>query len=156
MAKQSVTIEGVEYKSRTAAAVAMVAAGKTLTEAAEALGMTYQTVYANTKGATKVGARRAMYRVLALGKSGRRTASEIAKKTNLSVSKVVALLKKNQIAIVSKETRAAAKALKSGKAPRAPKVTEPVAPVIDEPITDEVPEDAAARAAAEVDMASAQ
>lgn len=120
---KSVTIDGVDYKSLTAAAKVMVAAGKTINETADALGMTYQTVYANTKGAEKVGARRARYRVLALGKSGRRTASEIAKKVNMSTSKVVALLKKNGIAIVSQETKAAAKAVKAGKAPKAPKQT---------------------------------
>lgn len=161
MAKQSVTIEGVEYKSRTDAAKALVAAGKTLTEAADATGMTYQTVYANTKGADKVGKRRARYRVLSMGKSGKRTASDIAKKTGLSVSAVVSLLKKNGVVVVTKESKAAAKAAK--KAPRQ-KVVNPenvikVPDPIDEvPLTpaqvqaeeeiNEIPEDAAAAAQA--------
>ena len=165
--KQSVKIDGVQYKSRTEAAKAMVAAGKTLAEAAAATGMTYQTVYANTKGAEKVATRRAKYRVLAMGKSGKRTASEIAKKVGLNVSKVVAILKGAKINVVTKEAKAAAKAAKSGKAPKAPRA--PKAPKVDEvPLTpaqvtaeeelaDEIPtDDAAAEAAAKADMAVAE
>ena len=123
--KVSVTIDGVDYKSRTEAAKALVAAGKSLKETVDAItkagvSMTYQTVYAVTKGAEKVAARRTRYRILNLGKSGRRTASEIAKKAGVSTSKVVALLKKNDIAIVTKEGRAKAKAAaKVAKAPKA-------------------------------------
>jgi len=161
MAK-SLTIDGVQYKSRTAAAKALVAAGKTLAEAAEATGCTYQTVYANTKGADKANVRRAKYRVLAMGKSGKRTASEIAKKVGLNVSKVVAILKGARISVVTKEAKAAAKAAKSGKAPKAPcqKITKPEN-VIDVPepsVVDEneIPVDAAAEVAAKADMAAAQ
>lgn len=167
MSKQSVTIEGVKYKSRTEAAKAMVAAGKTLAEAAEATGMTYQTVYANTKGAEKVNKRRAKYRILAMGKSGKRTTSEIAKKTGLSVSKVVAILKGAKISTVTKESKAAAKAAKkASKAPKATKTKTP-APAIDEVLmtpaqiqaeedmADEIPEDADAQVAAMADMADA-
>jgi DNA-binding CsgD family transcriptional regulator len=159
MAKQSVTIEGVEYKSRTAAARALVESGKTLSEAAAATGMTYQTVYANTKGLEKVNTRRAKYRVLALGRKGKRSASEIAQKTGMSVPRVVALLKKNSIVIVTKEAAQAAKKAKAGKTA---KVKTPKAkPVVDEvPMTpaqvvaeDELPEDAMAAAAAMADMA---
>jgi len=164
MAK-SLTIDGVQYKSRTAAAKALVAAGKTLAEAAEATGCTYQTVYANTKGADKVNVRRAKYRVLAMGQTGKRTASEIAKKVGLNVSKVVAILKGARISVVTKEAKAAAKAAKSGKTPKAPRA--PKAPKVDEvpltpaqvtaeELTDEIPVDAAAEAAAKADMAAAQ
>ena len=176
MAKQSVKIDGVQYKSRTEAAKAMVAAGKTLAEAAAATGMTYQTVYANTKGAEKVNKRRAKYRVLAMGKSGNRTSGEIAKKTGLSVSAVVALLKKNSIAIVTKKAKVAAKTAKAGKTPKAirQKVTKPEnlinipEPIDEVPLTpaqvtaeeelaDEIPtDDAAAEAAAKADMAVAE
>ena len=160
MAKQ-IVIEGVEYKSLTAAAKAMVAAGKSLAEAAEATGLAYQTVYANTKGAGKVSARRAKYRVLAMGKSGKRTASEIAKKAGLTTSAVVAILKKNSIAILTKEARAAAKAAKKGaaKTPKAPrqKVTKPENLIdIPEPVIDEIPTDVAAESQAMADMADAQ
>jgi len=128
---KSLTIDGVQYKSRTEAAKALVAAGKTLSEAAEATGMTYQTVYANTKGAEKVATRRAKYRVLAMGKSGKRTAGEIAKKCGLSASKVVAILKGAKITVVTKEAKdAAKKAAKPAKAPKAPKAVE--APAVTE------------------------
>ncbi len=125
MAKQSVTIDGVEYGSRTAAAKAIVASGKSLKETVEILKangceVTYQTVYANTIGLDKVTARRAHYRILSLGRKGRRTVGEIAKKVNMSTSKVVALLKKNGIAVVTNDTKAAVKAAKkSAKAPEA-------------------------------------
>ena len=173
--KQSVKIDGVQYKSRTEAAKAMVAAGKTLAEAAAATGMTYQTVYANTKGAEKVNKRRVKYRVLAMGKSGNRTSGEIAKKTGLSVSAIVAILKKNSIAIVTKKAKAAAKTAKTGKTPKAirQKVTKPEnlinipepidevpltpAQITAEEVTDEIPtDDAAAEAAAKADMAVAE
>ena len=131
--KISVTIEGVEYPSRTHAAKALVASGKTLKETTDALNkdgmqMTYQTVYAVTKGAEKVAVRRVKYRVLNLGRSGRRTAGEIAKKVGVSTSKVVAMLKKENIAIVTKEARDKAKA--ESKAPKTPVVETP-APVVE-------------------------
>jgi DNA-binding CsgD family transcriptional regulator len=167
--QQSVTIEGVEYKSPTAAAVALVAAGKTISQAAEATGITYQTVYANTKGAEKAAARRVGYQALALGKRGKRTASEIAKKTGMSVPKIVAMLKNAGIVVVTKEAKAAAKAAKEAakpvkepkvaKAPKAkktkaPKVVDttpmvPVDPGVNETV--DFPIDAAAEAAAAKD-----
>jgi len=163
MAKQSVKIDGVQYNSRTEAAKAMVAAGKTLAEAAAATGMTYQTVYANTKGSDKVNKRRVKYRVLALGKSGKLTSGEIAKKTELSTSAVVAILKKNNIEIVTKEAKAkAAKTAKAGKTPKAirQKVTKPENLInIPEPIDDlidEIPTDAMAEEAAMADIAAAE
>jgi len=99
----AVTVDGVEYVSRTACAKALVAAGKSLSEAASLSGMTYQTVYSVTKGAEKVAGRRANYRIVDLGKSGKRSAGEIAKKVGVSTSKVVAILKKAGVAVVSKE-----------------------------------------------------
>lgn len=109
MAKKnrSLTIEGVEYKNPTAAAKALVAAGKTLSETAALTGITYQTVYSVTKGAEKVKARRETYRVLGFGKSGKKSVGEIAAKTNMSTSKVIALLKKNGIVVLTKEAKAA-------------------------------------------------
>ena len=161
MSKQ-VTIDGVQYKNPTVAAKALVAAGKTLSEAAEATGISYQTVYANTKGEDKVKVRRAKYRVLAMGKSGKRTASEIAKKVGLNVSKVVAILKGAKITVLTKEAKAAAKATKSGKVPKAPKVKKsvdevPLTPVqiqAEEDMVDEIPEDVEAAAQAMADMAA--
>jgi DNA-binding CsgD family transcriptional regulator len=174
--QQSVTIDGVDYKSPTAAAVALVAAGKTISEAAAATGITYQTVYANTKGAEKAAARRVGYQVLALGKRGKRSPSEIAKKTGMSVPKIVAMLKNAGIVVVTKEAKAAAKAAKAGKAPKAKKapkapkapevaVETPVVPVVEpvvpvesfdaEDLTDEIPMDPAAEAAAAKDAMAA-
>jgi len=114
MAK-SVTINGTEYKSSVQAAKALVASGSTVAQATKTLNeagstITYQSVYAYTVGMSKTGARRAKYRILALGKSGRKTVSEIADKTSTSTSKVVAMLKKAQIAVITKEAIAKAKA----------------------------------------------
>jgi transposase len=106
-AKQAVEIEGVKYDSRTAAAKALVAAGKSITETAQLTGVTYQTVYAYTKGGEKTAVRRARYRILALGKSGQKTVSEIATKVGVTTSKVVALLKKEGIKTLTKEEAAA-------------------------------------------------
>jgi len=110
-----ITVNGTEYKSSVQAAKALVADGKTVAEATKGLkeaGCTiaYQSVYAYTAGNDKTQARRAKYPVLSLGKSGRQTASEIGKKTGLTTSKVVAMLKKAQIAIVTKEALAKAAA----------------------------------------------
>ena len=157
-----VVIDGVEYKSRVAAGKALMANGMSLGAAAEKVGCTYQTMYANTKGLEKTGKRRAKYRVLALGKTGKRTSGEIAKKTGLSVSAVVAMLKKNGIAIVTKEAKAAAKKAakpaKAPKAPKAPKVDEvPLTPAqvtAEENLADDIPMDAAAEMAAMADMAA--
>lgn len=160
--KVSVTIDGVGYPSRTQAAKALVAAGKTLKEAAKALEdagapMTYQTIYANTAGADKVAVRRQRYRILNLGKSGRRTAGEIAKKVGVSTSKVVAMLKKEGIAIVTKEGRERAKAEK--KASKKTKKVDAIDMNTLEAVEDdvEVPADVEAeaemvRAIAEADM----
>ena len=119
---------------------------------------------------------RAKYRILNLGKSGRKTASEIAKKVDVSTSKVVAILKKAGIAIVTKEAKAKAEAEKKAAkknqkskkdetpAPEAttpaPEATEPVAetpcdevPVAEEELALEATEDTAAMEAAMADMA---
>jgi len=141
MAKQKVTIDGVGYASRTAAAVALVAGGMGLKEAAAKVGLTYQTVYANTTGLEKVKIRRAHYRILSLGRKGRRTAGEIAKKVGMTTSRVVALLRKNSIPVVTLESRDKTKATKKNRkaTPQAtdttptaaatePTAAEPVAP----------------------------
>lgn len=118
MAK-SVTLNGTEYASSVKAAQDLFADGKTVSEITKILNeagssITYQSVYAYTAGAEKTAARRAKYRILSLGKSGRKTAGDIAKRTGVSTSKVVATLKKAGIAIVSKE--AIARAEKEAKA----------------------------------------
>lgn len=110
---KSITIEGVKYDSKVKAAKALVAAGKSISETAEITGIKYQSVYAYTKGNDKTQARRARYRILALGKTGKRSPGDIAKRLNVSVPMVIALLKKNGIAIVTKESLAAAKAEKA-------------------------------------------
>jgi transposase len=123
MAKSKVVIEGIEYASRTAAAKALIQAGKSLSEAAKMTGMTYQTVYANTKGLEKAAGRRVKYRILAMGKTGR-TVGEIAKKTETNSSRVVAILKKAGINVVSAKAKAAeAKAVEGVDAPAPVKKT---------------------------------
>ena len=74
---RSVTIDGVKYNSATAAAVALVKAGKSISEAAKATGITYQTVYANTKGKKKRIDDAARRRVLAHGQKGNLSDDEI-------------------------------------------------------------------------------
>jgi len=148
--KQKVTIDGQEYPSRSHAAKALVASGKTLKETVKILAdagaqMTYQTVYAVTKGAEKVAVRRTKYRILNLGKSGRRTASEIAKKAGVTTSKVVSMLKKAGIPIVTKEAREKFEneikaAKKAAKTKPAEKVEAPV-PETPAPETENVPVD---------------
>jgi hypothetical protein len=50
----SFTYDGVEYGSKTKCAVALVGAGKSIGDAAKAVGCTYQTVYVNVgKGKEK-------------------------------------------------------------------------------------------------------
>lgn len=126
MAK-SVTLNGTEYASSVKAAQDLFADGKTVSEITKILNeagssITYQSVYAYTAGAEKTAARRAKYRILSLGKSGRKTAGDIAKRTGVSTSKVVATLKKAGIAIVSKE--AIARAEKEAKAKKEAKKAE--------------------------------
>ena len=146
--KNPVTVDGVQYKSRSAAAVALVAAGKSLGDAAKACGMTYQTVYSVTKGAEKVAVRKAKYRVLAIGARGKKSVGEIAKKVGVSTSRVVALLKAANIAVISADMKAKAKAEKSGKAPRAPKAPKvtkevPASDILPQTVIDSVPTTAA-------------
>jgi predicted transcriptional regulator len=177
MAKKnrSLTIEGVEYKNPTAAARALVAAGKTLSETAALTGITYQTVYSVTKGAEKVKARRVTYRILSLGKSGKKSVGEIAAMNNTSTSKVIALLKKNSIVVLTKEAKAAlvkakveaeaakkaakaavkpVKASKSAKASKAVKVEliDPIVPAEDFADVNSAMTDEAAMQAALADM----
>jgi DNA-binding CsgD family transcriptional regulator len=123
-----VKIEGKEYSSKSAAAKALIASGKTLSEAAELCGITYQTCYAVTKGAEKVAVRRAKYRILGLGNTGKKSVGEIAKMAGVSPSRVVSLLKKANIAIVSAKVKEqltkANKAPKSKKEPKVPENTQ--------------------------------
>lgn len=147
MAKQSVKIDGVEYKSRTAAGVALVLGGMRMCDASKKVGISQQTINANTpgKGLEKVRARRAIARILAIGKTGKRSVGEISKKVGISTSKVVSILKKANIAIVSAEMKAAAlKAAKvakvATKVPKAPKVVSPVVdPTAPVAVTTEAP-----------------
>jgi len=46
----SFMLAGVEFASKTAAAISLVDAGKSVKEAAATVGIAYQTVYVNTKG----------------------------------------------------------------------------------------------------------
>lgn len=175
MAK-NVTFNGVEYKSPLAVAKVLVNEGKKPSQAVKILSeagiqITPQSVYAYTSGAEKTAARRAKYRILNLGKSGRKTVGEIAKRTGTSTSKVVSMLKKAGIAIVTKEALAKAAAEAAKQAEKEAKAAERKAarkakketakaetePVADEPVaevTEEVAEDQAAMEAALVDMAA--
>lgn len=141
---KSVTIDGVKYDSATAAAVALVEAGNSLSDAAKATGITYQTVYANTKGKEKRAEAAARRRVLALGQKGKLTVGEIATKVGMSTSRTVALLKKAGIHVLSakekaklenaSETKKGKKGTRKNRAKKAEtaKVTE--TPVVDEEI----------------------
>lgn len=158
---KSVTIDGVKYKSATAAAVALVEAGKSLSEAAKATGITYQTVYANTKGKEKRAKAAARRRVLALGAKGKLSAGEIATKVGLSTSRTVALLKKAGISVISakekaKLERAENATKKDARKRRAKKAKATETPVTEEVATSEAPvdEETAAMEAAMSDMAS--
>jgi len=102
----AVTIDGVDYNSRTDAAKALVAAGKSVSEAAKMAGCTTATVYSVTKGAAGVANRRAKYRILSLAKTGKKTASEIATRVGVSTPKVVSLLKKSGLVVPTKEALA--------------------------------------------------
>jgi transposase len=165
-AKQAVEIEGVKYESRTAAAKALVASGKSISETAKLTGVTYQTVYAYTKGGDKTATRRARYRIIALGKAGRKTVGEIASKVGVTTSKVVALLKKEGIKAMTKEEAAAKRSEKA--TPNAEKTSKKtsskhttptvkkskkVKPLANTPVLDsEVPVDESAMQAALADM----
>lgn len=150
---KSVTIDGVQYKSRTAAAIAFVEAGKSISDAAKASGVTYQTVYANTKGKAKRAKAAARRRVIALGRKGKMTAGEIATKVGMSTSRTVAILKKAGLQVLSANEKSklenASKTKKNTSKNRAKK-TENVN-TVETPVTDE---DTAAMEAAMADMAS--
>jgi DNA-binding phage protein len=98
MKNVTVTINGVEYASRCAAAKAMVADGNPLAEVAKAVGMTYQTVYAVTKGADKVAVRRNKYRAVRLATSKREyTLAEIARKVDMKPTTLRDMLKRKGV-----------------------------------------------------------
>ena len=99
----SVKFNGVEYNSKTAYAVEMVKQGKTQSEAARMAGINPATVHANTTGLEKVQARRKIYKALSLGKGEKYSVGEIAKRSGVNSSKVVALFKKKNIKIISKK-----------------------------------------------------
>jgi len=153
---RSVTIDGVKYDSATAAAVALVEAGKSLSEAAKATGITYQTVYANTRGKEKRVEAAARRRVLAHGQKGKLSADEIATKVGMSTSRTVAILKKAGLQVISakenaklenaSETKKGKKGTHKNRAKKAETAEVTEAPVIDE--------DTAAMEAAMADMAS--
>jgi transposase len=152
-AKQAVEIEGVKYESRTAAAKALVASGKSISETAKLTGVTYQTVYAYTKGGDKTATRRARYRIIALGKAGRKTVGEIASKVGVTTSKVVALLKKEGIKAMTKEEAAKLSAKATPNAEKTSKKSKKVKPLANTPVLDsEVPVDESAMQAALADM----
>lgn len=100
--RQSVTIEGIEYKSRSEAAKVLIDSGVSLAETAKKVGMTYQTVYAVTKGADKVAQRRIKYRAIKLGTSGKYSESMIAETVGMPAKDVRALMKANEINLPTK------------------------------------------------------
>lgn len=98
MKNVTVTIDGVDYGSRCAAAKALVTAGKPLAEVAKAVGMKYQTVYAVTKGADKVAVRRNKYRAIRLATSKREyTLAEIARKVDMKPTTLRDMLKRKGV-----------------------------------------------------------
>ena len=131
------TYEGTLYKSAKECGVALVAGGMRCCDAAKAVGVTSQTVYSGTpEGKANVLKNKAIRRVKELGTKGTYSLAEISKKTGLSIPKIQAMLKKNNIPIVTgamkaqmemvKEAAKAAKiaeknAAKPVKAPKVPK-----------------------------------
>ena len=98
MKNVTVTIDGVDYGSRCAAAKALVTAGKPLAEVAKAVGMKYQTVYAVTKGADKVAVRRNKYRAVRLATSKREyTLADIARKVGMKPTTLRDMLKRKGV-----------------------------------------------------------
>lgn len=123
MKNVNVTINGVEYPSRCAAAKEMVAAGQGLAEVAKAVGMTYQTVYAvcSPSGSAKAAARRNKYRAMRLATSKREyTLADIARKVGMKPTTLRDLLKRK--GIVPTGVKAKTKIVQ-------PTVTDTVAPV---------------------------
>ena len=120
--KQSVTINGTEYESRSAAARALVTAGQTISQVVKALEeagspMKYQTVYAVTKGADKVVERRAKYRVRNLAKTGRYSQGMLSERVGISKGIVAKILNDEGITVpTAKELAQQAKAKETEKA----------------------------------------
>lgn len=109
MSKSTVVFEGVEYSSKTAYAEHLMSIGKTMSEAAKAAGITYQTVLAGTKGKEKVHVRRKKYQALRLARTGKYAVGEIAKRTGTATIQINTLLKKAGIKPMKKEEIAAKK-----------------------------------------------
>lgn len=115
-----VKYEGKTYQSRSDAAKAMIADGKSLSEAAKLSGMTYQTVYAVTKGAEKVAQRRIKYRAVKLGNSGRYSEGMLAEKLNIPAGQVRKMMNENGISLPTKaDLDKAAKEAAEAKAKKA-------------------------------------
>jgi len=98
-----ITINGVNYPSKLEAAKALVANGSTVAQAAKETGISYQSVFANTKGLEKTLKRKLKYKIISMGKTGKKSPSDIAKRTGATVPLVVSILKKANITIATKE-----------------------------------------------------
>jgi hypothetical protein len=128
------TFDNVEYASKTACAVVLMTIGKTMSEAAKAVGITYQTLFANTKGAAarKICANKK--RVVKLAKTGKYGISDLSTRTGLTKGAVEHLLKKSALKV--SELQKARKNAKAAKiaAKKASKVKTPVVKDAVEPV----------------------
>jgi transposase len=72
----------------------LYAKGIAIKDIAKKLGITYQSVYASTKGLEKATSRKKKYQAVKLLKSGKYSQSKIAKRTGVSRRQISNLLKK--------------------------------------------------------------
>jgi hypothetical protein len=80
----SFNLNGTEFASKTAAAISMVEAGKSVKEAAATVGIAYQTVYVNTKGKEARVSQMAKRQAKKLISSKRKySKAEVARRTGL-------------------------------------------------------------------------
>jgi hypothetical protein len=128
MKRKPFTFEGTEYKSKTAAAIAIMGTGKTMSEAADIVGITYQTVFANTKGLEKRKVNMGKKRAVSLAKTGKYGIKDLAERTSLTPSTIETLLKKASIKVGElkakriAEKKAKVEAKKAAKPVKAAKV----------------------------------
>lgn len=83
------TIEGKQFKSKSAAAEFLVSHGKSIKDAAKALGIAYQTVYVSTAGKHKRMIQNAKYHAMRLmNKMRRYTMLEVASISGLPIDDI--------------------------------------------------------------------
>jgi len=129
---------GVEYKSKTACAVALVEGGMKKSAAAKVVGISPATVGANTgRGLELVLARRMKKRIESLGATKKYSVGEIAGRVGVNTSKVVSILKAAGIETVSAKDKKAAE-VAAPKATKKPKAEKKASDAVKKPRTKKV------------------